>query len=106
MFLIRGKLLHFLFLHSPYEGNKYFENIVEIYNYLEKKKEIGSNKQLIEEIFLKEAKKGHFNAVKAIIELKIIPDMNVTDPDGHTAFFTVFWKARKRDFPLILKNWE
>ncbi|HAT8998866.1 TPA: Dot/Icm T4SS effector Lem7, partial [Legionella pneumophila subsp. pneumophila] len=96
--LSEEKLLHFLFLHSPYEGNKYFENIVEIYNYLEKKKEIGSNKQLLEEIFLKEAKKGHFNPVKAIIELKIIPNINITDPDGHTAFFYCILESKKKRF--------
>ncbi|MFO2972709.1 hypothetical protein SCO12_14830 [Legionella pneumophila serogroup 10] len=96
--LSEEKLLHFLFLHNPYEGNKYSQNIVEIYNYLKNKKAIRENNQLLEDVFLREAKKGHFNAVKAIIELKIIPDINVTDSDGHTAFFYCILESKKKRF--------
>ncbi|HIG0328101.1 TPA: hypothetical protein ACX87D_001992 [Legionella pneumophila] len=96
--LSQEKLLHFLFLHSPYEGNKYSQNIVEIYNYLKNKKEIISKKSLIEEIFLDEAKKGHINAVKAIIELKLLPNINITDEAGHTAFFYCILESKKKRF--------
>ncbi|HIC7356893.1 TPA: hypothetical protein ACW6D3_000187 [Legionella pneumophila] len=102
--LSQEKLLHFLFLHSPYEGNKYSQNIVEIYNYLKSKQEIRDNNQLLEEIFLREAKKGHFNAVKAIIELDIIPDINITDSDGHTAFFYCILESKKKRFSFNLKE--
>ncbi|HFF3697822.1 TPA: hypothetical protein ACGCMF_000831, partial [Legionella pneumophila] len=102
--LSQEKLLHFLFLHSPYEGNKYSQNMVEIYNYLKNKKEIKDNNQLLEEIFLREAKEGHFNAVKAIIELNIIPDINVTDSDGHTAFFYCILESKKKRFPFNPKE--
>ncbi|HAT1658877.1 TPA: hypothetical protein I9Y68_000196 [Legionella pneumophila] len=96
--LSQEKLLDFLFLHSPYEGNKYSQNIVEIYNYLKNKGAISDNNQLLEDVFLREAKKGHFNAVKAIIELNIIPDINITDSDGHTAFFYCILESKKKRF--------
>ncbi|HDV5776162.1 TPA: hypothetical protein RJD53_002167, partial [Legionella pneumophila] len=96
--LSEEKIFHFLFLHSPYEGNKYSHNIVEIYNYLKNQKEIFSEKALIEEIFLAEAKKGHIQAVKAIIELKLLPNINITDEAGHTAFFYCILESKKKRF--------
>ncbi|HAT3859541.1 TPA: hypothetical protein I8647_000294 [Legionella pneumophila] len=96
--LSEEKIFHFLFLHSPYEGNKYSHNIVEIYNYLKNEKEIFSEKALIEEIFLAEAKKGHIQAVKAIIGLKLLPNINITDEAGHTAFFYCILESKKKRF--------
>lgn len=96
--LSEEKIFHFLFLHSPYEGNKYSHNIMEIYNYLKNEKEIFSEKALIEEIFLAEAKKGHIQAVKAIIELKLLPNINITDEAGHTAFFYCILESKKKRF--------
>lgn len=96
--LPQEKLLHFLFLQNPYEGKKNSQKMIEIYSYLLKNEIISDKNQILETIFLREAKSNNYAAVVALLELGCIQNINITDSDGHTVLYYCILERRRNTF--------
>lgn len=98
--LPQEQLFHFLFLQNPYEGKKNPQKMMEIYNYLIHEKIIIDINPVLESIFLREAKSNNYAAVTALLELGCIPNINITDSEGHTVLYYCILESRKNRFSL------
>lgn len=89
----KSLVLEAIFSPSEYEQTKSKDKIVKLYKHISSHSKILSvgssisHKKQIEKIMLEQAKRGHFTAIEAMIELKLIDDWNVVDTEGHTVLY-------------------